>query len=816
MFNGLMQDLRYAVRSLWKTPALTMATVLTLGLGIGANTSIFSAVDQLYLRPPPHVVDPDRVVRIEVTIPSGMVGIGSYPRFLALKENMRGFAATAATGGMELSLGTGPEAQRVSGKMATGNFFNLLGVKPALGRFFTAVEDDPAHPEHVAVLSHEFWERQFGAAPGALGRTLHLGQRVYTVIGVAPRGFSGVDLSVPDVWLPLSAAAPDIEWPDVLGCDGCFWIETAIARLAPGVTAAGAAAEATGLYHNFALAHPGHLVGDSSAVISLGSVHQALGPSPDSSERVVLWLAAVSGVVLLIACANVANLLLARGLRRRREVALRTALGASRRRLVQQLYVECLVLAALGGAAALLVTIWTAPGLHALLLPDASAVTPVDGRAVVFASIVIGLTALLVGLAPALRATATDLTSSLKAGAREGTFQRSRLRTGLLVSQVALTVILLVGAGLFVRSLRHVLGIRLGFDPDRVIITKVDTRAAGLSRADGDALYGGIRERILKLPGVAGASLSIGAPFVASYAVGLSIPGRDSLPRLPSGGPYVVAVTPDYFRTMGTAVLYGRPFTDADGPGAQRVTIVSQLFARLAWPGENPLGKCVNLESKTCVEVVGVVEDTHRETVTDELSAEYFVPLAQSDSVFREAGITGLLVRTTPPADRMIGAIRREVQASSGALPYPQVETMPQVYEWQLHSWRLGSTLFTLFGGLALLLAATGLYGVFSYVVSQRTSEIGIRIALGAMRTDVLRLVLLQVLGVVGLGIVLGCVGALLAGRAIAALLYEVSPSDPLVLGATALVLLLVALLATWLPARRASLVDPIVALRAE
>ena len=821
--DTLLQDLRYAIRSLRKAPVLTAATVLTLGLGIGANSAMFGVVDQLYLRPPAHVVDPDRVVRVNVTKTMPPFGtftnsIATYPRFEDFRDKAHKLAGAAAYANTNFSLGLGAHAEQVRGGLVTGNFFALLGVHPELGRFFGPDEDRPGTAAHVAVLSHEFWHREFQEAPDAIGRTLQLGRAIYTVIGIAPPAFAGIELKQPDLWVPMNAAAPDVEWPGAITCEGCYWLST-VARLAPGVSIAQAEAEGTALYRGHVPIGraDGNSKSDSTATISLSSVHQALGPRPDASAKLALWLAAVCAIVLLIACANVANLLLARAVQRRREIALRVALGSRRSRLIRQLYTESALLAVTGGGAAVLVTLWAGPALRAFLLPDAMATAPIDLRALLFTAGAVLVTTLLAGLAPALHASTPDLASALKTGAREGTFQRSLLRSGLLVGQVALTLVLLTGAGLFIRSLRNIEGLRLGFDPDHIIVASVDLTSLGYQRPAIDALYQQIRERVTEVPGVTGASLSIGTPFQSSYGVELDVPGLDSFPSLSSGGPYIEAITPDYFGTMGTRLRQGRIFSEADNAGGARVAIVNETFAKYAWPGQAPLGKCLKIGYKhaPCSEVVGVVEDARRDNLKDEVNAQYFIPLTQSDSVFN-SGVTSLLVRTAGPAAPITGSVRQAVQGVSAALPYPEIDPMPQLFADQLRPWQLGSSLFSLFGGLGLLLAAIGLYGVLSYVVYQRTQELGVRIALGATAGGILRLVIGQGLKVTAIGVGLGLLAALFAGRAIASLLYGVSPHDPFVFIAVALLLVAVAGIASSIPALRATRVDPMEALRAE
>jgi predicted permease len=833
MMDALVQDLRYAVRTLARSPGLSLAAVLTLGLGIGANTAMFGVVDRLFFRAPAHVVDPDRVVRIYVTTTMPPFGTftsptATYPRYQSFREHARSFTSVAAYGKATLSFGLGPQAEPVTACLVTGSFFSLLGVQPELGRFIAVDEDSVGHPAYVAVLSHEFWRRRFGAERAVVGRRLQLGRNAYTVIGVAPQGFTGIDLGVPDVWLPITAAAPELG-TDVLGARS-YWL-SGLGRLRAGVDRPQAAAEATAIYRG-TFVQPG----DSTAIVSLGSVHEALGPNVSADAKLSAWLAAACAIVLLIACANVANLLLARAVQRKREIAVRLALGASRGRLVRQFLAESGVLGVLGGVAALLITLRLGPLLRSSLLSVSTVGAGLDSRVAVFAAVTVLVTKFLAGSTPVYHAGALDLSPALKAGEREGVVPRSRVRAGLLVSQVALAVILLTGAGLFVSSVRHVRGLRLGFDADHLIVASVQLQRLGYKRPDVNALYEQMRERVRQLPGVSGASLAVGNPFGWSFVVPLRVPGLDSLPRVRSGGPYIAAVTPDYFRTMGTAVQRGRTFTPSDRAGSPRVAVVNETMARLFWPAQDPIGKCLEIGAGTtapnvgfgvlqakseggrvtsCTEVIGIVEDARRNQLTDAVVVQYFIPLAQADSVMQSA-VTALLVRTAGDAELMVGAVLREIQGTSAELPYPSVDPMPRLFASQLRPWRLGSALLSLFGTLGLVLAAVGLYGVLSYIVSQRTQEMGIRISLGAGRRDIIALVMGQALRVTLWGLVLGVAGALAAGRAIASQLYGVTPHDPIVLAIVIAILAAVAAVASYLPARRATRVDPVVALRYE
>ena len=824
--ESLFQDLRYAARSLARTPVLAVAAVLTLGIGIGANSAMFGVVDRLFFRPPAQVKDPARVRAVDFTVTSRTFGtytepLGTYPRLVDFQRRARAFTGVAAYAGHQFSLGTGEGAQRVDAILVSAQFFTVAGIQPVLGRFFSDSESSAAQATHVAVISSEFWHRQFGGAPSVLGTVLQLGRSSYTVVGIAPPKFGGFEMHVPDVWMPMGAAAPEALWGHVLTCDGCFWFGGVVGRLAPNVTIAQAAAEATALYRNYVPAEGRPQDSDSTATARLSSLNQAMvgeGPTGPLS----IWLAAVCGIVLLIACANVANLLLARAVQRRREIALRVALGSSRGRLVRQLFVESALLAVLGGAAAVLVAMWAGPVLRAAIISQANAADAVDIRMLIFTAAGALATALLAGVAPALHAIAPDISGALKSGAREGHFQRSFTRTGLLVGQVALTLVLLTGAGLFVATLRHVQGLRLGFDADRLIVASVDLDGMGLKKPAIMDMYRRIQNRVAQVPGVTSASLSIGTPFQASWAVGLKVPGRDSLPSVKTGGPYIDAVTPEYFRTMGTAIRQGRSFTDADTWGAEHVAIVNETFAKMVWPGESALGKCLLIggdeqkkQTPACTLVVGVAEDSRRSDVREETNLQYYVPLAQSDSLFSD-GPSSLIVRTVGASRDYEANVRRAVQATDPSLPFPSVSPMPQLFANRLRPWRLGSSLFSLFGGLGLLLSAIGLYGVLSYMVSQRTSELGIRVALGAARRDLLTMIVSQGLKVTAIGLAIGVVGSLIAGKALNSLLYGVSPHDPVVLSLMAVVLVLVATLASYFPALRATRVDPMVALRHE
>jgi len=804
----VLQDLRYALRTFARSPALVAAAVVCLALGIGANATIFGVVDTLLFRPPPQVQDPERIVRLYFRrrLPpfgTNTSSITGYPLYTLIRESARSFDALAAyTYSQKASLGRGVDARRVRVVLASASYFPLLGVRPALGRFYLADEDRPDGPA-VVVLGYGFWRASFQNDSGILGRQLQLGRSSYTVVGVAPERFTGVNLENVDAWVPLTTATPELMGPGSLN-RGSYFLQI-IGRLGPGGREA-AEREATLAFR----AEDVYSGGDSNAVALLGPVQHARGPELSQNARVSMWLTAVSVIVLLVACANVANLLLARALQRQREIAVRLALGAARLRLARQLVTESVLLALAGGVAALLVTLWVGPVIRAFLLPDIPALaSAVDGRVLLFTGGVALLTGFLAGLVPALQVGRADLTPALKAGAGEGRYRRSRLRSALLVGQVALTVTLIVGAGLFARSLRNVAGQDFGFDPAHTLLATMDLRAAGYRPAQINQLNLQMLARLEGLPGVEAAAATIGH-FGWATASSVSVPGRDSIPQLKAGGPYYQRVTAGYFAAMGTPV-HGRAFTPADR--GSPVAIVNETMARLLWPGESAIGKCFLVGSdKRCAGIIGVVPDARRFNAVEDASMHFYVPFTDDSSEF----ITALVVRARGRPQDLVAPVRAALQQTAANLPYAAVTPLADLVAPSIRPWRLGTTMFGVFAGLALVLAAVGLYGVLSYTVAQRSHEIGIRMAMGARRGNVLGLMVGQGVKIAALGAGIGAVAALAGGRVLSSLLYGVSPRDPLVLLGAAVIPLVVAAIASYVPARRAAKVDPVVALRYE
>ncbi|MBC7790342.1 MAG: ABC transporter permease [Anaerolineae bacterium] len=823
-WEPLSQDLGYAARGIRMRPGFAAVIVVTLALGIAANAIIFGIVDRLFIRTPAHVRAPEGVTRIYLREKaSSFVGVDSttstvttYPIITALREGVPSLAEVAGMFRTSFSLGRGSAAQQVDVSLVSGNFFRLLGVQPALGRFFLPEEDRPPVGAHVAVLSHGFWRRQFGGSRTAIGAQLLVGNQELTVVGVAPAGFNGVDLEKVDAWVPLSALASSVINDQWHSTPGSFWVQ-AIGRLKPGVTPERVSAEATVTFRRVVRSW-NQSWRDSSGRVIAGPIVAARGPDAvPQGAKVSLWLIGVSAIVLLVACANVANLLLARAVRRRREIAVRLALGIGRGRLVRQLLVESLLLAALSAGLALLVAHWGGQLVRAILMPGiAWDGSPVDGRVLLFTSAAALLTGVLAGLAPALQASGADVASTLKLGAREGGGRRSSLRTGLLVAQAALSVVLLVGAGLFVRSLRNVQALDVGVDLARVLLVRMDLTDAGFQAEQVRDLYSRARERVRELPWVENAAVvSASVPTYMGAAASLRIAGRDSLPELPGGGPYYSAVSAGYFATLGSQIVRGRVLTEADEAARARVAIVNETLAKHYWPRENPIGQCVIIgDEKACTEIVGVVEDVVLFRIVGDPRGQLY--LSATHPFVSNQFPAALLVRGTSDAPGLAGSVRREVQSLSPNMPFVGVSRFDELVAPQIQPWRLGATMFGVFGMLALVIAAVGLYSAIAYAVVQRTHEIGVRVALGAQQADVVQLVLMDGVRVVGIGLVMGMLGALAGGRWLEPLLYQTSPRDPAIFAVVALTLAGVAIAASLVPAWRAARTSPMVALRAE
>ena len=834
--ESFRQDLAYAIRGLRARPGFALAVVTTIALGIGANASMFGIVDRLLFRPPPLLKEPSTAHRIYLYQTyrgsERASGGGQFARYRDIATYTHSFSLVAGYTMRDLAIGVGDAAREMHVGAVSANFFAFFDAPPAIGRYFTASEDQPPEGTPVAVLSYAMWQAQYAGSPAVLGRTLQIGPTIYTVIGVAPPGFVGLWAeSPPAAFIPITSYAAGTGFKPQ---NGVAWWNTyswgwmsVLVRRKPGVTVAAASADLTNAFVRSLEAQlveqpRSQPIAVSKPRAEVGSILFERGPNASAVAKVATWVGGVSVMVLLIACANVANLLLARALRRKREIALRLALGVSRSRLFAQLLTESLLLALLGGVAGMLVAHWGGAVLQATLLEKSESVGGLrDPRTVLFAALIAVLVGLLTGLAPVLQATRANLTDDLKAGTREGTYTRSRTRLVLLIGQAALSVILLVGAGLFVRSLRNVQAVRLGFDVDPVLLVNLNMRGVKIDSMEQIALRQRLLETARTVPGIRAATRQASVPFASFWSMSLFVDGIDTVSKL--GEFDLNMVTSDYFTTMGTRIIRGRGITDQDTWDAPRVVVVSDAMGKVLWPGRDPLGQCLKInlfgggrdapraDTLPCTTVVGIAENIKQATLAADSSFYYYLAIAQA-----RPQVGGLLVRANGDGAKMKEPLRRALQAVMPGASYVTVAPFTDIMGSQKRSWQLGATMFAVFGALALVLAAIGLYSVIAYNVTQRIHEIGVRRALGAQASHVARLVVSDGMRVVGVGIALGIVVALWASRFVRPLLFGVSPTDPLVYAFVAVVLVLVAIAASWNPARRASRVDPSVALRSE
>ena len=819
LVETFVQDLRYAARGLRARPAFTLGVVLTLGLGIGANAAMFAIIDRLLFRAPAYLRDPAHVDRVYLSRVRDRVqrirdGF-QYPRYADLARWTHSFASVAAYTSRQLAVGDGDAARerRVIG--ASAGYFDFFDARPSLGRFFTAREDSVPFGSAVAVIGNRFWQQEFGGQGDVLGRPLRVGHTLCTIIGVAPPGFRGVEETrEPDVYIPLSTFGMDARGPSYVANYGFHWLGMIVRRKA-GVSRAAAGADLTAAYERSWLVEAAAANASPSSVTQLRAiaapVQSARGPLAGPEAKLAAWSGGVTAIVLLIACANVANLLLARAIVRRRETALRCALGVSRGRLIRQHLTETLLLAAIGAAAGLLFAQWGGILIRrAFLPPDLPSTVFGDERTLLVAIAIAALAAVATGLAPVLDALNTDLSRSL-AGAGRDTGARSRGRGALLVVQSALSVVLLVGAGLFVRSLVRVRALRLGYDVDPVLLVMVQQRGATLDSSGRMGLESRLVDQARSLPGVIDATIVSSVPFWGFEGRALYVTGVDSVDIL--GNFDLQAVSPGYFSTVGTRILRGRPFDQRDAATSGPVTIVSEGMARALWPGQEPLGKCIRVAERTapCASVVGVAEDLRLHTLRDARDYIYYLPITQF------AMPTGMLfVRVDGAAPNYVQLLRRHLQAVMPGPAYVTVQPFRDVIDPAMRSWQIGATIFVAFGVLALALASVGLYSVIAYGVAQRQREIGVRIALGASPAMVVRLVVGGGVRLAALGIALGAAVALVAGRGVAALLFQETPNDPVVYAIVAAALLAFTLVATAAPALSAARVDPNLSLRSD
>src|SRR5262245_52831758 len=828
----MFQDLRFGVRMLVKGRGFTVAAVLCLALGIGANTAIFSLANAVLWRPLP-VSQPGQLV--EIIRGDGMNGNTlSHPDYMAISERNDTLAGLAISSLTELSLSHGGQSQMIGGELVSGNYFDVIGVKPGLGRAFLPEEDRVPGERPVAVVNHDFWQSRLGADPQLVGKTIRLNNQPFTVIGIGPEGFRGANAPfAPAVWIPLmmiEATMTVRQSPPPLNDRGHEF--AAIGRLKPGVSLAQAQAQLETLNRQLELANPlpaGRTRGpNEDRSLKLVRSQGLIAPLRPMANTATALLSAVVGLVLLIACANVANLLLARAAARRKEIAVRLALGAGRLRLIRQLLTESILLALLGAVAGLLIAFWINRALMALEPPvpafwNFQIDLRLDAQALGFTVLLSFVTALLFGLAPALQASKPDLIPALKNEAPTMAPGRRRLRSlslrnALVVAQVAVSLVLLVGAGLFIRSLQHVQRLDLGFKTEDRLALTFNLAMQGYDEARTREFVARAVERLDALPGIESASA---ANFLPQGVMGFSAPVEtEGRPSAPDAGPTFVTdqlVGLDYLRTMGTRLVRGRDFTAQDTSVAPRVAIINERMASRFFPNEDPLGKRLRVlaprageSNAPFCEIVGIAEDVTFNLGENPDPAVYR-PLAQQSSRWLT-----LVVHTKGDPKAQIAAVRSAVQAIDDNLPAQEIKTLEEIVGLQFWPARMLAGLLAVLGSVGLLLASVGVYGVMSYAVTQRTREIGVRMALGAQSRDVLKLIVRQGVELTLAGAAIGLALSFAATRLVASLLYGVGATDPITFIFVPSFLLGVAVVACYLPARRGTKVDPILALRSE
>ena len=825
----LWQDLRYAVRILSKKPGFTLIAVLSLALGIGANIVIFTLVNAVLFRTAP-VAEPNRLVFVFNGNQNNPWSSISYPNYVDYRDRNEVFEGLGAFNEISISLSRDDHPDLVRGLIVTGNFFDVLGVKPTAGRTFRAEEDQTPNTHPVAVISHNLLQQRFGGASDVIGQELSLNGNQFTLIGIAAAGFKGPDvLENFDVYVPMmmqTAMRPPRAGfsgemsADLLSKRSGGWLRM-IGRLKPGVSLEQAQASLSTLAAQLEEVYPEINRGKIATLFPLTKVDPR---AYNSLVGIATLMMAVVGIVLLIACANVANLMLAQASARRKEIAVRLALGASRLRLLRQLLSEGLLLSILGGVSGLLLAVWAIDILHKTA-PTTGIFSfnldyQIDTRVLAFTFGLSVLTAVVFGLAPAWQSSNPDIVPVLKdeTYARVGARRRFNLRSALVIAQMALSLMLLIGAGLFLSSLRQAQKIDPGFDAEKILITTLNINLLRYTKPQGREFYRQVIDKVEALPGIQSASLARHVPISGSGRTeSLAIEGQpfdqqnNQQPAQASVAANILGLR--YFQTMGIALQRGRDFEAQDDEGTTPVVIVNETFARRYYPEQDAIGKRISVDGAQGPwrEIVGVVRDSKYRNLSEDPTPFVYRPLSQN----HETGMT-LHVRTTGDPAIATEMVRREIQALEKNLPLTDLQPLTTLFSSALFPARMGALLIIVFGLLALLLAAIGLYGVMAYTVAQRTREIGVRVALGAQRRDVLRLVIGQGMKLSLMGVALGLVSAFVLTRLLESLLFGTSATDATIFILVSLLLTGVALVACLVPARRAMKVDPMVALRYE
>jgi predicted permease len=818
LIEDLWQDVRYAVRMLVKNPGFTLLVVLCLALGIGANSAIFSLANTLLLRQLP-IEKPEEVVVINRGIGEGPPS--SYPDYVDYRDGSKSFTGLAATSTTPLNFSNGAQTEVILGEIVTGNYFTVLGVKAILGRTFVPEEDKTPGANPVAVINHRFWERRFNSDPNLIGKTLTLNGQAFTIIGIAPEQFTGsMVMFNPDVWVPMMMQAQLIPThPDWLNNRRVDWLML-MGRLKPGVSIEQAEADLNLIDNQLAKAHP-DVIHEQGASRALSLSHPTGIYIPHLRRMISMvtsFLMALVALVLLIACANVINILLARATARQTEIAIRLSLGAGRGRLIRQLLTESFVIAALGGAAGLLVTWWLTKLMSAYRppIPPPYAFAPdlqVDTRVLLFTLVLSVATGIIFGLVPALQASRPDLVKSLKDEASSNN-QRSRrfsLRNIIVIAQVAVSLVLLISAALFVRSLQKMQGVDPGFKTDNAFLLNVDLDLQGYTKVRGREFYRQLTERLGALPGVQAVSMVNFFPLgFESFDEAVLIEGREP----PREGEQIYistyTVDPGFFQMMNIPIVRGSNFTGQEREDSPGMAIINERMALRFWPNEEAIGKRFRFEGMQgpLLEVIGIAKNSKYRSLGEPPRSVIYISQNQEYTP-----AMNILVRTSGDPSQTIVAARKEVQSLDANLPIKALMTFDQAVDSSLWRERIGASLLGMFGFLGLVLTTAGLYGVIAYSVVRRTHEIGIRLALGAKPKDVVRMVVKQGFVLIVIGLVVGLILSFIVSRLLASVLYGVV-ADPVPFLGVPLLVILIALLACYIPARRAAKLKPLVALR--